>query len=127
MFSRWSRAVAVAVALGLLAGPSALARPAPAPCTGHTPGRDWATYGSDLQGSQRQDREETIGVDTVAGLAQAWLTPEDTGYQSPPPIVSGGCVFINTNGHIEAFDLQTGATVWKTAGNLTEGTFAVMV
>ena len=46
----------------------------------------------------------------VVGAGVAWITA-DTGYQSPPPIVAGGCVFINTQGHIEALDLQDGHQV----------------
>jgi polyvinyl alcohol dehydrogenase (cytochrome) len=90
------------------------------------PGGDWATYGQDLHGAQRQLAEHTIGTSKVAGLTRAWITA-DTGYQSPPPIVAGGCVFINTGGHIEALDLDTGSLVWQSQGADTSGTFAVMV
>ena len=89
-------------------------------------GGEWATYGADLNGTQRQDFEDAIGIDNVGSLERAWITP-DTGYLSPPPIVSGGCVFINTGGHIEAFDLETGETVWRSTGADTSGTFAVTV
>src|SRR4051794_9197915 len=114
MGRRWRRRVAVAATVaGLLRAPGVILRAHPAaPCTGAMPGGDWATYGGVLYGSQRQHRERTIGVGNVARLEQAWITA-DTGYQAPPPIVSGGCVFINTNGHIEAFDLATGKTVWQ--------------
>ncbi|MEY2476350.1 MAG: hypothetical protein QOG87_1665 [Actinomycetota bacterium] len=117
----------VAVALGLLAVPTVLARAAVGvPCTEAMPGGEWATYGSDLRGTQRQVEEDTIGVENVGSLEQAWITA-DTGYQSPAPIVAGGCVFINTKGHIEAFELESGATVWRSTGADTTGTFAVMV
>ena len=96
------------------------------PCTGTMAGGEWSTYGSDLLGSQRQDLEDVIGVGNVGSLERMWIT-EDTGYQSPPPIVSGGCVFINTGGAIEAFDLETGQTVWRSTGADTSGTFAVTV
>jgi polyvinyl alcohol dehydrogenase (cytochrome) len=123
----WRPATVAVVVLGVLGVPSLIARAdAVATCTGAMPGGEWATYGSDLHGSQRQDLEDTIGVGNVGGLQQAWITA-DTGYQSPPPIVSGGCVFINTKGHIEAFDLATGATVWRSTGADTSDTFAVTV
>ena len=77
-------------------------------------------------GSQRQDAEDTIGTGNVGRLERRG-SPADTGYQSPAPIVSGGCVFINTNGHIEALDLETGETVWQSRGADTSGTFAVTV
>ena len=137
---------AVGLVLGLLAVPNLTARAAdPAPCTTarspgppaageqrrgkptpEMPGGDWATYGGDLLGSQRQDAEDTIGVANVDTLERAWSTG-DTGYQSPPPIVAGGCVFINTGGHIDALDLETGETVWQSTGADTSGTFAVTV
>jgi polyvinyl alcohol dehydrogenase (cytochrome) len=118
----------VGVVLGLLALPSLTARAAePAPCAASdSPGGDWATYGGDLHGTQRQDREDTIGVENVGTLERAWITG-DTGYQSPAPIVAGGCVFINTGGHIDALDLETGDIVWQSTGADTSGTFAVMV
>jgi polyvinyl alcohol dehydrogenase (cytochrome) len=86
----------------------------------------WATYGEDLHGSQYQRAEHTIGITNVAALKRTWMTG-DTGYQSPPPIVSGGCVFINTGGHIEALSLGTGRLVWTSQGADTSGTFAVTV
>ena len=98
----------------------------PPACTEAMAGGEWATYGADLHGSQRQDLEDVIGVGNVAGLERAWITG-DTGYQSPAPIVSGGCVFINTGGAIEALDLETGTTVWRSTGADTGGTFAATV
>src|SRR5688500_18595173 len=119
--------------LGLLAAPGVGARAAdPVPCTEtatsepstdgrrrrtvlrEMPGGDWATYGADLRGTQRQDAEHDIGVGTVGALERAWSTG-DTGYQSPAPIVAGGCVFINTGGHIDALDLETGELVWRSS------------
>jgi polyvinyl alcohol dehydrogenase (cytochrome) len=97
-----------------------------APCTQTMSGGDWATYGQDLHGAQDQRAERVLGVHNVASLKQRWITA-DTGYQSAPPIVSGGCVFINTGGHIEALNLTTGKLVWNSQGADTSGTFAVMV
>ena len=105
-------------------------RPATSPSGGRPqramPGGDWATYGGDLQGTQHQRAENTIDAENVGGLERVWSTG-DTGYQSPAPIVSGGCVFINTGGHIDALDLETGELVWQSTGADTTGTFAVMV
>jgi polyvinyl alcohol dehydrogenase (cytochrome) len=121
------RIIAAAVASALLSSPivSRGADVAP-PCTETMPGGEWATYGSDLHGTQRQDLEDSIGVENVGNLERIWLT-DDTGYLSPAPIVSGGCVFINTDGHIEALDLETGERVWRSTGADTSDTFAVMV
>src|SRR4051812_49736013 len=83
----------------LLAVPVVVARAQTAPpCTATMPGGGWATYGGDLYGSQRQDQERTINTQNVGALGQRWITA-GTGDQSPPPIVSGGCVFINTHRH----------------------------
>ena len=127
MSIKGSRAVVAAMALGLLAMPSLTSRADEVlSCTDDMPGGEWATYGGDLHGTQRQDLEDTIGVDNVGDLERVWMTA-NTGYQSPPPIVSGGCVFINTGGQIEAFDLETGETVWESKDADTSGTFAVTV
>ncbi|HJR18236.1 MAG TPA: PQQ-binding-like beta-propeller repeat protein [Actinomycetota bacterium] len=120
------RGVGTAMAFALLASPAFVAAEDPLPCTGTMAGGAWPTYGADLHGSQRQPLEDVIGVGNVGSLERVWMTP-NTGYQSPAPIVSGGCVFINTGGHIEAFDLETGQTVWTSTGADTSGTFAVMV
>jgi len=72
--------------------------------------------------------EKTIGTDNVSSLTQAWKTG-NTGYQSPPPIVADGCVFINTNrGWVFALHADTGEVVWKTEmprGGSANGTVAV--
>ncbi|MGH2793552.1 MAG: PQQ-binding-like beta-propeller repeat protein [Actinomycetota bacterium] len=120
------RGVGAAAAFALLTSPGLVAAEDPLPCTETMAGGDWATYGADLHGSQQQPLEDVIGIGNVGSLERVWMTP-NTGYQSPAPIVSGGCVFINTGGHIEAFDLDTGATVWSSTGADTSGTFAVMV
>jgi len=93
-------------------------------------GGDWATYGEDLHGTQRQLAENTINAGNVPKLTQAWSVgnvAQNSGYQEAPPIVSGGCVFINTGGHIEARNLTTGNLVWTSQGADTSGTFGVTV
>ncbi len=123
----WKRGLRAAVACAVLSSSALVAAAVdPPPCTGTMAGGEWSTYGADLHGSQRQDLEDVIGVGNVGNLERAWMTG-DTGYQSPAPIVSGGCVFINTGGHIEAFDLETGDTIWQSTGADTSGTFAVTV
>jgi polyvinyl alcohol dehydrogenase (cytochrome) len=115
--------VSALIAVGLPAAARSATQPA---CSQSTSGGDWAAYGQDLHGSQDQRAEHTIGVRNVATLKQRWITG-DTGYQSPPPIVANGCVFINTGGHIEAFSLSTGRVLWTSQGADTTGTFAVTV
>jgi len=124
---RARRAAFLAVLVAAVAVPVARAK-VDRTCQEARPGGDWATYGADLQGTQRQDDEDVIGTSNVAGLQRVWTTG-DTGYQSPPPIVSGGCVFVNTNGAVEALDLDTGELVWRSDIDDadTTGTFAVTV
>lgn len=118
--------VAVAGALALPALPLATADTVAAPCTEDMAGGDWARYGQDQLSQNRQQEETVIGPDTVHGLEQVW-TIEGTGYQSAPPIVSGGCVFINDNGRIVAYDLDDGSMVWDADHTDTSGSFAVTV
>ncbi|MGH2784877.1 MAG: PQQ-binding-like beta-propeller repeat protein [Actinomycetota bacterium] len=120
------RGAGAALTLALLTSATFVARAEDPACTETMSGGEWATYGADLLGSQRQPVEDIIGVGNVGNLERAWITA-NTGYQSPPPIVSGGCVFINTGGAIEAFDLDTGTTVWRSTGADTGGTFAATV
>lgn len=115
-------ALGAALLLGLLPGAATAARP----CTEKMPGGDWPQYGRDLAGTQRQLAERRLTRTTVTGLQLAWKT-EDTGYYSAPPIVSGGCVFINAGGRITAYDLDTGKVVWRSQGVDTGSTFAVAV
>jgi len=118
-----------ALASAAIVVPARAVRAAP-PCTQPMSGGDWATYGEDLHGTQRQLAEDTINTRNVSKLTQAWSlgnVAQNSGYQEAPPIVSGGCVFINTGGHIEARSLATGALVWTSQGADTSGTFAVTV
>lgn len=125
--TRLRRAEAVALVSAMLG--FAIAVPAAAgstTCLERSPGGNWATYGQDLMGQQRQLAERYINRANVGGLARAWATG-DTGYQSPPPIVHGGCVLLNERGRITARDLRTGRMVWESQGPDTSGSFAVTV
>src|SRR3982751_1481542 len=77
-------------------------------CTSPDAGGEWSSYGQSLMGQQRQDAEKTIGVGNVGDLQEAWRSDTPV-VQSAPPIVAGGCVFLNAGGAIEARDLRTGA------------------
>jgi outer membrane protein assembly factor BamB len=114
---------AAALVVGALAVPSGAAA---RPCTKPMPGGEWSRYGGDYAGTQRQDAEKVLSRTNVAKLTLDWKTA-DTGYYSAPPIVSGGCVFINTNGHVVAYDLDNGRVVWTSNGPSTAGAFAVTV
>ncbi|HET7531071.1 MAG TPA: PQQ-binding-like beta-propeller repeat protein [Mycobacteriales bacterium] len=95
-------------------------------CLQRMTGGTWSTYGQSLSGQQHQRAERVIGVGNVAGLAEAWRS-DTTVVQSAPPIIAGGCVFLNTNSAIEARELRTGRLVWRSHGIDTGGTFAPTV
>jgi polyvinyl alcohol dehydrogenase (cytochrome) len=120
------RIVAAAVLAGSLV-PAVAARGSNASsCTQDQPGGDWASYGQSLMGQQRQDAEKAISTSTVGDLAEVWRGPDKV-VQSAPPIIAGGCVFLNTDSAIEALDLSTGKLVWKSKGINTGNTFAPTV
>ena len=120
------RAVAVAAAVVCTVSVTSALGAAKPGCTERMSGGEWATYGQNLMGQQRQDAERTISKETVSRLAPVWKM-EEVSAQSAPPIVAGGCVFLNTNGNIEARSLRTGALVWRSEGADTSGTFAPTV
>jgi polyvinyl alcohol dehydrogenase (cytochrome) len=95
-------------------------------CTTPDAGGEWSSYGQSLMGQQRQRAEKTIGTDNVGKLQQVWRS-DTTVVQSAPPIVAGGCVFLNAGGAIEARDLRTGALVWRQTSIDTSATFAPTV
>jgi polyvinyl alcohol dehydrogenase (cytochrome) len=135
------RALVVGLVLVLSALSAVNARADGGPCEQDMPGGEWSMYGQDYAGMQQQVAEKTIGVGNVAELKQDWFIGDvidNDGYQSPPPIVYGGCVFINlrgttplggaTIGRIEAYRLTDRERVWKSDQSVdTSGTFAVTV
>ena len=116
--TRIAGAVAAAVALApiLLLAPSASAQPtcgtAPAP-------DEWPTFGRDVQNT----RTQSVGVDAISTstaptLAAKWSystgASAGSGDLNGTPIVSGGCVYLNTaSGSVIALDAATGAQVWR--------------
>ena len=91
-------------------------------------GGEWSTYGEDLHGSQNQRNEHVLSPANVGKLKQVWTNGSiGFDYGSAPPIVSGGCVFINKGGHVEARALATGKLIWQSQGADTSGTYAVTV
>jgi polyvinyl alcohol dehydrogenase (cytochrome) len=131
------RALVVGFVLVLSALSAADAHAEGGPCEQDMPGGEWAMYGQDFPGTQQQRAEKSIGVDNVADLQQAWHIGDvtaHTGYQSPPPIVYGGCVFINhrgssaRSGQILGYDLESGREIWHSDDAVnTNDTFAVTV
>jgi alcohol dehydrogenase (cytochrome c) len=118
--------IAVATAAACLVPLTSAMSAAKTTCTEQRSGGDWSTYGQSLMGQQRQTAEHTMTTANVGTLEEAWRA-DSTVVQSAPPVVAGGCVFLNANGTIEARDLDTGAIVWRAKDVNTAGTFAPMV
>src|SRR3954470_17048401 len=117
---------AVFVAGGIVPAAAASGANGQPPCTTPDAGGEWSSYGQSLMGQERQRAEKTIGTDNVGQLHEVWRS-DTTVVQSAPPIVAGGCVFLNASGAIEARDLRTGALVWRQPSIDTSDTFAPTV
>ncbi|MFN2536602.1 MAG: PQQ-binding-like beta-propeller repeat protein [Mycobacteriales bacterium] len=89
-------------------------------------GGDWATYGQDLLGAQRQTARTSLSKANLSKLKPTWSLPSTT-YQSVP-IVAGGCVFIvDGSAGLEAFNARTGQLIWRAKGIKTAGAWAPSV
>jgi polyvinyl alcohol dehydrogenase (cytochrome) len=81
-------------------------------------GGEWIGHqGPDVSGAKNQTAETLIGRDNVSQLQVVWRTADiNTGgtIEGSTPTVSGRCVYVNgTDGFITAFDIETGAVVWR--------------
>jgi outer membrane protein assembly factor BamB len=106
---------AALLAAGSLLAPTAHAA---ATCGTTTAADEWPTFGRDVANSRTQSAAGDISPDSVHNLTPSWTYSTGAGAGSGDlngtPIVSGGCVFINTaSGHIVALDAGTGAVVWE--------------
>ncbi|HEX4905201.1 MAG TPA: PQQ-binding-like beta-propeller repeat protein [Acidimicrobiales bacterium] len=123
--SRLLGVVVAAIASILTIVPSAVA--APPPCTGAPDSDEWPTFGRDLANSRRQDQAGDIAPGTTPTLQPVWsyTTGNDfagTGDLNGTPIVSAGCVFLNTAaGDVIALDSSTGEQIWRTTIALDPG------
>ncbi|MEA3055397.1 MAG: hypothetical protein QOD30_829, partial [Actinomycetota bacterium] len=100
---------------GSLLAPAARAA---ATCGTTTAADEWPTFGRDVTNTRTQELPGDISPDTVRNLTPAWTfstgAGAGTGDLNGTPIVSGGCVYINTStGRIVALDADTGTVVWE--------------
>lgn len=99
------------------------------PCTGPAADDEWPTFGRDLANTRLQTEAGGISPLTTPTLHPVWAhstgAPAATGDLNGTPIVSDGCVFLNTAaGKVVALDAATGAPVWSTTVPLDPGTAA---
>ncbi len=76
---------------------------------------DWPRFGHDIHNTRFNDKEKTIGPETVAKLKVKWQF--DTVDNWPPvttPAVIGDRVFIGAGAYQYALDSATGELKWKT-------------
>ena len=120
--------VVAATASMLTIVPAAVA--APPPCTGAPASDEWPTFGRDLANSRRQGEAGDIALATTPTLQPVWSYTTGnsfagTGDLNGTPIVSAGCVFLNTAaGDVIALDSRTGTEIWRTRIALDPGTAA---
>jgi outer membrane protein assembly factor BamB len=128
-----SRSRLVGIVLATLAPLLAVVAPATAdvaPCAAPTAPDEWPTFGRDLANTRTQQHAGAISPDTTPTLQPVWSfsTGAATNVFSDlngTPIVSGGCVFLNTaGGDVIALDSRDGSEVWRHHVTLDEGTVA---
>ncbi len=116
----------IAPLLSVLAPASA----AQAPCDAPAAADEWPTFGRDLANTRTQEHPGDISPATTPTLQPVWSF--STGAQfggfsdlNGTPIVSGGCVFLNTaGGDVVALDAADGAVVWRQHVTLDPGASA---
>lgn len=108
------RAALLAAAVLALPATASAACDAPASPTG-----EWPAYGHDLTNSRSQSLEHVIGTANAGSLTAAHIY-RAPGLINATPIVSGGCVFVASNGEgptqarIAALDADTLHEIWAT-------------
>ena len=128
-----SRLRIAGVALATIAPLLTVAAPAsagPGPCGSPTAPDEWPTFGRDLANTRTQEQAGGLSPVTAPTLQPVWSF--STGASASAfsdlngtPIVSGGCVFLNTaGGDVVALDASSGAVVWRRHVPLDPGTVA---
>lgn len=114
-------AVAVACATDSVKGPGSAApgtfvgtAPDGSVPGGGAPAENWTTHGFDLGSSRATVAETAIGPANVAGLTQAWATPNLRGVSANPLYVDGVLYLGDWTGSVRALDAATGTQRWAT-------------
>lgn len=101
------------LATGLLTGSATAATS----CAGAAPGGDWATHGGEISGTRSQPDAQALNTSSVLNITAKWnfsvADAGGTGNVESIPIVSNGCVYIQTStGWLYALNADDGALVW---------------
>ena len=121
------------VALATITASLAAVAPATAgsgPCGAPTAQDEWPTFGRDLANTRTQEHAGDISPITAPTLQPVWSFSTGAAVNvfsdlNGTPIVSGGCVFLNTAaGDVVALDARDGAVVWRHHVALDPGTVA---
>lgn len=121
--------VALATIVPLLAAP-APAGAGPGPCGAPKAQDEWPTFGRDLANTRTQEQAGDISPDTTPTLQPVWSFSTGAAANvfsdlNGTPIVSGGCVYLNTaSGDVVALDASDGTVVWRHHVALDPGTVA---
>ena len=115
-----TRLIAAAAAAALLVPTSSSAAPVvTAPCSAPVAADEWPTFGRDLSNSRTQKSAGDISAATAPTLTKAWSFTTGAAFGgfgdlNGTPIVSGGCVFVNTaGGDVIALASKDGSLVWR--------------
>lgn len=106
------------------------ARAVAGPCEAPAAADEWPTFGRDLANSRTQDHPGDISPETTPTLQPVWSFSTDASFTgladlNGTPIVSGGCVFLNTGGgDVIALDSGDGTELWRHHVELDPGTVA---
>jgi outer membrane protein assembly factor BamB len=101
-----------------------------APCAAPTAQDEWPTFGRDLANTRTQEHAGDISPATTPTLQPVWSFATGAAANvfsdlNGTPIVSGGCVYLNTaGGDVVALDANDGAVVWRHHVALDAGTVA---
>jgi outer membrane protein assembly factor BamB len=128
--TRLSLAGVVLVTVSPLLAVHAPASAGPGPCGAPTAKDEWPTFGRNLANTRTQKHAGDISPATTPTLQPVWSFSTGAAANAfsdlnGTPIVSGGCVYLNTaGGDVVALDAGDGAVVWRHHVALDPGTEA---
>ena len=100
------------------------------PCDAAAAADEWPTFGRDLANTRTQEHAGDISPATTPTLQPVWSFSTGASANvfsdlNGTPIVSGGCVYLNTaGGDVVALDAGTGTELWRHHVTLDPGTVA---
>jgi outer membrane protein assembly factor BamB len=128
--SRFSLAGVVLATITALLVAVAPASAGRGPCAAPTAQDEWPTFGRDLANTRTQEHAGNISPATTPSLQAVWSFSTGAAVNAfsdlnGTPIVSGGCVYLNTaGGDVVALDANDGEVLWRHHVALDPGTVA---